>query len=116
MTRHAKPFSTVVVESSVSVGMTRSLLAHLRERNVFVGMSPERVDPGRTFPAFENIPKVVSGFDADSLERVQFYYDRIFARTVPTKSLETAEFTKLFENCQRECGRKWLPWRPQHLR
>ncbi|PWN27525.1 nucleotide sugar dehydrogenase [Jaminaea rosea] len=101
VTRYAKPYSTVVVESSVTVGMTRNLLSDLRKRNVFVGFSPERVDPGRTFPAFEDIPKVISGIDSESLERVQFYYDRIFARTVPTKSMETAEFTKLFENCQR---------------
>ncbi|CAO1636513.1 unnamed protein product [Parajaminaea phylloscopi] len=101
VTRYAKPFSTVVVESSVTVGMTRSLLSPLRERQVFVGFSPERVDPGRKFPLFEDIPKVLSGIDDDSLDQVHQYYDRVFARTVPVKSLETAEFTKLFENCQR---------------
>lgn len=101
ISQYAKPFSTVVVESSVTVGMTRSLLSSLRERQVFVGFSPERVDPGRVLPVFEEIPKVLSGIDEDSLTQVHKYYDPVFARTVPVKSLETAEFTKLFENCQR---------------
>ena len=45
--QRARPGSTVVIESSVTVGMTRKLLQHLRsDLGVFVGFSPERVDPG----------------------------------------------------------------------
>lgn len=47
VSKYARPGSTVVVESSVAVGMTRSLLGPLAARGIKGGMSPERVDPGR---------------------------------------------------------------------
>lgn len=65
--KYVKPGSTIVIESSVVVGMARSLVGPLMaSKNFKVGMSPERVDPGRTFPAFEDISKIVSGLDAAS--------------------------------------------------
>ncbi|EST07403.1 UDP-glucose/GDP-mannose dehydrogenase, dimerization [Kalmanozyma brasiliensis GHG001] len=101
VSRIAQPGSTVVVESSVTVGMTRELFSPLLAKGVHVGFSPERVDPGRTFPAFEDIPKVVSGLDAASLERITELYSRVFTTVVPVSKPEVAEFTKLYENCQR---------------
>ncbi|CAO1635832.1 unnamed protein product [Jaminaea pallidilutea] len=101
----ARPGSTVVIESSVTVGMTRALLgptgADLRSKGVFVGFSPERVDPGRQLPLFEDIPKVVAGIDDASLQVITRYYSSSFTTVVPVKSLETAELCKLYENCQR---------------
>lgn len=101
VSRIAQPGSTVVVESSVTVGMTRALFSPLLEKGVHVGFSPERVDPGRTFPAFEDIPKVVSGLNQASLERITELYSRVFNTVVPVSKPEVAEFTKLYENCQR---------------
>ncbi|GAC94314.1 hypothetical protein PHSY_001885 [Pseudozyma hubeiensis SY62] len=101
VSRVARPGSTVVVESSVTVGMTRELFSPLLARGVHVGFSPERVDPGRTFPAFEDIPKVVSGLNEASLERITELYSRVFTTVVPVSKPEVAEFTKLYENCQR---------------
>ncbi|PWN27064.1 nucleotide sugar dehydrogenase, partial [Jaminaea rosea] len=105
VSQRARPGSTVVIESSVTVGMTRALLgpegANLRARGIFVGFSPERVDPGRTLPRFEDIPKVVSGIDDASLAAITRLYSRSFNSVVPVRSLETAEFCKLYENCQR---------------
>jgi len=101
VSRIARPGSTVVVESSVTVGMTRELFSPLLAQGVHVGFSPERVDPGRTFPAFEDIPKVVSGLDQASLERITELYSRVFNKVVPVSKPEVAEFTKLYENCQR---------------
>lgn len=105
VSQRARPGSTVVIESSVTVGMTRALLgpegANLRARGIFVGFSPERVDPGRVLPLFEDIPKVVSGIDDASLAAITRLYSRSFNSVVPVRSLETAEFCKLYENCQR---------------
>ena len=39
--------------------------------------------------------------DDESLLRVQELYSRVFDTVVPVPSLETAEMTKLYENCQR---------------
>ncbi|KAK7182191.1 UDP-N-acetyl-D-glucosamine 6-dehydrogenase 1 [Paraphaeosphaeria sporulosa] len=100
--KHVRPGSTIVVESSVAVGMTRELVAPLMaSKNLKVGMSPERVDPGRTFPAFEDIPKIVSGMDAASLDSISTLYGRVFHKLLPVSSPEVAEMTKLYENCQR---------------
>jgi nucleotide sugar dehydrogenase len=100
--RHAKPGSTIVIESSVAVGMTRSLVGPLMHSKRFlVGMSPERVDPGRIEPAFEDIPKVISGLDQASIDSISALYGRVFANLLPVSSPEVAEMTKLYENCQR---------------
>ncbi|KAI2609157.1 nucleotide sugar dehydrogenase [Hypoxylon sp. NC1633] len=103
--RYARTGSTVVIESSVAIGMTRQLLGPLaKERGFFAGMSPERVDPGRTDPPMKTIPKVLSGLDdvvPGSLDAITRLYSRVFDTIVPVSTPETAEMTKLFENCQR---------------
>ncbi|KAI0378726.1 nucleotide sugar dehydrogenase [Hypomontagnella monticulosa] len=103
--KYARPGSTVVIESSVAIGMTRQLLGPLaEEKGFFAGMSPERVDPGRTEPPMKEIPKVLSGLDdvvPGSLNAITRLYSRVFDTIVPVSSPETAEMTKLYENCQR---------------
>jgi nucleotide sugar dehydrogenase len=102
---HARRGATVVVESSVAVGMTRQLLGPLaKERGFFAGMSPERVDPGRCEPPAHAIPKVVSGLDdvvPGSLDAILRLYTKAFDRVVPVSRPEVAEMMKLYENCQR---------------
>ncbi|KAM4057283.1 UDP-glucose/GDP-mannose dehydrogenase family, central domain-containing protein [Hirsutella rhossiliensis] len=103
--KYARRGSVVVIESSVAVGMTRAFLGPLaREKALFAGMSPERVDPGRTEPAAQAIPKLVSGLDdvvPGSLEAIRALYSRVFDRVVAVSKPEVAELTKLYENCQR---------------
>jgi nucleotide sugar dehydrogenase len=99
--KFAKPGATIVMESSVSVGMTRDVLGHLREKGLFIGFSPERVDPGRIEPPCDEIPKIISGIDKDSLTKVQSFYSPVFKTVVPVSSMETAEMCKLYENCFR---------------
>ncbi|GAB1321104.1 hypothetical protein MFIFM68171_11314 [Madurella fahalii] len=99
---HARPGATVVIESSVAVGMTRSLLGPIcLSRRFFGGMSPERVDPGRTDPPMRTIPKVISGLDAASLTAITRLYAPVFDTLVPVSRPEVAEMMKLYENCQR---------------
>ncbi|KAL7928721.1 hypothetical protein V8C35DRAFT_317361 [Trichoderma chlorosporum] len=102
ITEYARHGVTVVMESTVAVGMTREFLGPLvTTKKARVGMSPERVDPGRQFPAFQDIPKIISGIDPSSLDAVKHLYGRVFDHLVPVSSLEVAEMTKLYENCQR---------------
>ncbi|KAK3314538.1 hypothetical protein B0H66DRAFT_501005 [Apodospora peruviana] len=99
---HARPGATVVIESSVAVGMTRSLLGPLcTSHRLFGGMSPERVDPGRTDPPMRSIPKVVSGLDQASLNSIARLYAPVFDTLVQVSRPEVAEMMKLYENCQR---------------
>ncbi|KAF8242769.1 nucleotide sugar dehydrogenase [Wilcoxina mikolae CBS 423.85] len=102
---YARPGATVVVESSVSVGMTRKLLGPLmRSRGLLAGMSPERVDPGRTSPPIHSIPKLISGLCPSSLSSIHRLYAPAFSCLHPVSSPEVAEMTKLYENCQRMVG------------
>jgi nucleotide sugar dehydrogenase len=102
---YARPGSTVIIESSVAVGMTRQLILDvMRAKGLKAGMSPERVDPGRVTPAFETIPKIISGLDdivPGSLASIHELYQEIFEHLVVVSSPEVAEMTKLYENCQR---------------
>ncbi|KAJ5698717.1 UDP-glucose dehydrogenase [Penicillium macrosclerotiorum] len=103
--QYARPGSTVIIESSVAVGMTRQLIHEvMRSKGLKAGMSPERVDPGRVNPAFETIPKIISGLDdivPGSLASIHELYQEIFEHLVVVSSPEVAEMTKLYENCQR---------------
>jgi nucleotide sugar dehydrogenase len=99
--KYAKPGSVVVMESSVHVGMTRMLLNSLTTKGIFVGFSPERVDPGRVEPPVEEIPKIISGIDEASLDKIHEFYSSVFKTVVKVSSMETAEMCKLHENCYR---------------
>ncbi|KAJ4104076.1 hypothetical protein NW760_010754 [Fusarium oxysporum] len=101
----ARRGSTIVIESSVAVGMTRELVGPIAKRlALFAGMSPERVDPGRTEPPVKSIPKIISGLDdilPGSLDAINRIYSTIFDNVVTVSKPEVAEMMKLYENCQR---------------
>jgi nucleotide sugar dehydrogenase len=102
---YARRGSVVVIESSVAVGMTRQLLGPLaKDHGLLAGMSPERVDPGRTSPPSPAIPKIVSGLDditPGSSAAIKRLYISAFDQVVPVSRPEVAEMMKLYENCQR---------------
>ena len=98
--------STVILESTTYPGTTEELFAPLLEagsglvagEDFYVGYSPERIDPGNPTWHLENTPKVVSGINAASLERVDVFYATIVKETVPVSGTREAELTKLLEN------------------
>lgn len=103
---YVSPGSTVILESTTYPGTTEELLGPLLEDGsglraageFFLGYSPERIDPGNPHWRLENTPKVVSGVDSASLERVRDFYSRIVDVTVTVSSPRIAELTKLIEN------------------
>ena len=109
VTKYASFGSTIVIESSVPVGTTRRLLApytHLYH----LGMSPERIDPGRVSPRTHEIAKIVSALETPislssyskaSLHNITALYSTAFSTVIPVSSPEVAEMTKLYENCYR---------------
>lgn len=98
--KHVQPGNSIVIESSVSVGTTRQLLGKY-SNTLHCGMSPERVDPGRTIPAAHEIPKIISGLTPAALEELTSLYGKVYQQMVPVSKPEVAEMTKLFENCYR---------------
>jgi UDP-N-acetyl-D-glucosamine dehydrogenase len=96
----------VILESTTYPGTTEDVLVPILEdgsglvagHDFHVGYSPERIDPGNETWGLVNIPKVVSGVDANSLEAVRSFYETLVERTVPVSGTKEAEFTKLLEN------------------
>ena len=105
------PGAVVVYESTVYPGVTEEqcgpLLAEasgLRQSRDFkLGYSPERINPGDKLHTFEKIIKVVSGEDAESLERVARAYEAVVDAGVHrASSIKVAEAAKVIENTQRD--------------
>ena len=98
--------STVVLESTTYPGTTVELLVPILEEasglaageGFRVGYSPERIDPGNRVWTLVNTPKVVSGIDATSLDRVRDFYESLVGSTVPVSRTQEAELVKLIEN------------------
>jgi UDP-N-acetyl-D-galactosamine dehydrogenase len=68
-----------------------------------VSYSPERINPGDREHAFAKVTKVVSGDDADTLEKVaQLYGSVVKAGVYRAASIKVAEAAKVIENTQRD--------------
>lgn len=103
--------SIVVYESTVYPGVTESICVPILEResglrcgiDFKIGYSPERINPGDKIHRLENIVKIVSGMDQDTLAEVKAVYDLVIeAGTHPVSNIKTAEAIKVVENSQRD--------------
>ena len=101
--------SVVVFESTVYPGVTEYICVPILEKesglkcgvDFKVGYSPERINPGDKIHRLENITKVVSGMDDESLKEIKDIYDMIIeVGTFPVSSIMTAEAVKVAENSQ----------------
>jgi UDP-N-acetyl-D-glucosamine/UDP-N-acetyl-D-galactosamine dehydrogenase len=106
-----KPGDLVIYESTVYPGLTEDVCGPALEeasgltvgREVFLGYSPERINPGDKEHTLETIVKVVSGQDERTLERVARLYERIVPAGVHrAPSIKVAEAAKVIENTQRD--------------
>lgn len=103
--------SIVVYESTVYPGVTEDVCIPILEKesglkcgvDFKVGYSPERINPGDKVHRLENIHKIVSGMDAESLEEIQNVYNLVVeVGTYPVSTIKTAEAVKVVENSQRD--------------
>ena len=101
----------VVYESTVYPGCTEDVCIPILEKqsglkcgvDFKVGYSPERINPGDKVHRLENIHKIVSGIDAESLKEIKAVYDLVIeVGTHPVSNLRTAEAVKVVENSQRD--------------
>ncbi|MFT3837825.1 MAG: nucleotide sugar dehydrogenase [Myxococcaceae bacterium] len=106
-----KKGDVVVYESTVYPGVTEEIcgpilarLSGLKQGVDFkLGYSPERINPGDKQHTLERITKVVSGEDAETLERVASTYGAIIeAGVFRAASVKVAEAAKVIENTQRD--------------
>lgn len=98
----------IVIESSTYPGTTEEMIKPMLEKlpftlgkNLYLGYSPERIDPGNDLLSIETIPKVISGVTDECLSQLKNLYSTVFQELVPVSSPRVAEFTKMLENSQR---------------
>ena len=103
--------SIVVFESTVYPGCTEDVCIPVLEKesglkcgvDFKIGYSPERINPGDKVHRLENIHKIVSGMDKESLDEIKNIYDIVIeVGTHPVSNIKTAEAVKVVENSQRD--------------
>ncbi len=103
--------SIVVYESTVYPGVTEEVCVPILEEesglkcgvDFKVGYSPERINPGDKVHRLENIVKIVSGMDEETLEEVAKVYELVVeAGVYRAESIKVAEAAKVIENSQRD--------------
>ena len=103
--------SIVVYESTVYPGVTEEICVPILEKesglvcgvDFKIGYSPERINPGDKEHRLENIVKIVSGMDEDTLQTVTQVYRLVVKAGVHcAPSIKVAEAAKVIENSQRD--------------
>lgn len=101
----------VVYESTVYPGCTEEDCLPILEqlsglkvgRDFKLGYSPERINPGDKRHTLANTVKIVSGCDAEALERIAGIYGWVVEAGVHrAPSIKVAEAAKIIENTQRD--------------
>ncbi len=103
-----RPGQLVVLESTTYPGTTRDVMLPILEggglkagEDFYLAYSPEREDPGNPNFSAPTIPKVVGGYDLQSLEIASAFYGLAMVQVVRASSLEVAEACKILENTYR---------------
>lgn len=97
----------LILESTTYPGCTEEVFydflnkKFIIDKNIFLGYSPERENPGDKEYDFLNTPKVVSGIGPNSLKLCKKVYEIIVKQAKIAKTIRIAEASKLFENIYR---------------
>lgn len=103
--------AVVVFESTVFPGVTEDYCGKWLEQHsglkcgidFKLGYSPERINPGDKQHTLENVVKVVSGQDSETLKIVEGVYQPIITAGLhKAASIKIAEAAKVIENTQRD--------------
>jgi len=102
---HLSEDTLVILESTVSPGTTRNLIAPmlaqfsgLKPSQIQVAFSPERIDPSNKTWGVKNTPKLVAGLSKEAGTRAIDFYSSFIDEVIRCDSLEVAETAKLLEN------------------
>ena len=108
---HLRKGDCVVYESTVYPGVTEEICGPILDEksglkngvDYFLGYSPERINPGDKEHTFDKIMKVVSGQNAETLDRVAHVYGSVVTAGIhKAASIKVAEAAKVIENTQRD--------------
>ncbi|POX64129.1 nucleotide sugar dehydrogenase [Streptomyces sp. Ru62] len=108
ISRHLRPGTLVVLESTTYPGTTDEVVRPLLERSgltagrdFHLAFSPERVDPGNQVYGIRNTPKVVGGHTPGCATAAAAFYGKIVDTVVQATGTREAEMAKLIENTYR---------------
>lgn len=103
--RHLSAGTLVVLESTTYPGTTAEVMTpilatsgHVPGRDIFIGFSPEREDPGNASFRTATIPKIVAGDGPEAGQLVEAFYRAVVDKVVPVSTTQTAEAVKITEN------------------
>ncbi|WP_435163202.1 nucleotide sugar dehydrogenase [Candidatus Pelagibacter bacterium nBUS_25] len=105
--RFIKDNHVVILESTVYPGATREFGNKIIKKNfnlgknLFLGYSPERENPGDKNFSYKSTPKVISGYSDNCKIIIKNIYNLFVKRTVLVNKIEEAELSKLLENLYR---------------
>ena len=95
----------VVLESTTYPGTTADVMTPILAksglvpgRDIFIGFSPEREDPGNAKFRTATIPKIVAGDGPEAGKLVEAFYTIVVDKVVPVSTTQTAEAVKITEN------------------
>lgn len=104
---YLREYQMIILESTVYPFGTKEIIGDRLKnfkigKNFFLCFSPERVSPGQNeLTKYSKITKLISGTTKNCLKGIKTFYEKIFLNVFECKSIETAEFTKLYENSYR---------------
>ncbi len=108
---HMSPGTTVVYESTVYPGVTEEFCGPILEDisgmksgiGFKLGYSPERINPGDKAHTIENVIKIVSGQDDETVGLLAGLYGKVTKAGIHrAPNIKTAEAAKVIENIQRD--------------
>ena len=100
----------VIYESTIFPGLTEEICVPILQKysnlkckqNFKIGYSPERINTEDKYHKLNNITKVVSSIDKNSLNEIYKLYSLIVKKVYKAKSIKIAEASKIVENTQRD--------------
>ena len=107
--QHIVKEQIIILESTTYPGTTIEVLVPIIEDisglkagvDFYAGYSPERIDPGNEKWNFKNTPKIISGINEKSLQKIKAFYEKIIDSVVSVGGTKEAEMVKLLENTYR---------------
>jgi len=102
---HLRPRSLVVLRSTVSVGVTRSIVAPILDQAGVpydLAFCPERTVEGQALSELPLLPQIVGADDEEAGLRAARFFSRITPTVIRVSSLEAAETIKLIDNSYRD--------------
>ena len=102
---HLSSGTLVIIESTVEPGTTRDFVlplllagSGLKESDIDLAFSPERIDPANKKYTITNTPKLVAGLTERAADRAVAFYSGFVNDVTRCSTLEVAETAKLLEN------------------